>query len=178
VIVLQVRVLGDASEKLGNPEAFESVIKGSAEETSGAPATSSIQPQAQPQPVQILRQAQGGDRATLIFPIDALSPYQNKWTIKARVTQKSDIKHYVNAKGEGKLFNVTLMDDTQQIRATAFNKAVDDLYDRLEEGKVYYISKARVNIAKKKFSNLDNQYELTFGDNSEIEEVCAHSLLI
>lgn len=28
-----------------------------------------------------------------VYPIEALSPYQNKWTIKARVTFKSDVKH-------------------------------------------------------------------------------------
>lgn len=36
----------------------------------------------------------------------------NRWTIKARVTQKSDIKHWSNQRGEGKLFSVTLMDET------------------------------------------------------------------
>lgn len=106
-----------------------------------------------------------------IYPIEGLSPYQNNWTIKARVTQKSDVKTWSNARGEGKLFNVTLMDDSGEIRGTGFNLVVDDLYPRLEEGKVYYISKARVNLAKKKFSNVNNDYELSFERNTEIEEV-------
>lgn len=38
-----------------------------------------------------------------------------RWTIKARVTQKSDIKHWTNQKGEGKLFSVTFMDETVSI---------------------------------------------------------------
>lgn len=35
-----------------------------------------------------------------------------RWTIKARVTQRSDIKHWSNQRGEGKLFSVTFMDET------------------------------------------------------------------
>lgn len=107
-----------------------------------------------------------------IFPIEGLSPYQNNWTIKARVTQKSDVRMWSNQRGEGKLFNVTLMDESGEIRGTAFNAVVDLLYDKLEEGKVYYISKARVNLAKKKFSNIQNEYELGLERNTEVEEVC------
>jgi ssDNA-binding replication factor A large subunit len=36
----------------------------------------------------------------------------NRWTIKARVSAKSEIKHWSNQRGDGKLFNVTLMDET------------------------------------------------------------------
>jgi replication factor A1 len=110
-----------------------------------------------------------------IYPIEGLSPYQNNWTVKARVTHKSEIRTWVNQRGEGKLFNVTLMDETGEIRATGFNAVVDELYDKLEEGKVYYISKGRVNLAKKKFSNVQNDYEMSFEKNTDIEEV-GHSI--
>lgn len=106
-----------------------------------------------------------------IFPIEGLSPYQNKWTIKARVTQRSDIKHWSNQRGEGKLFSVTLMDETGEIRATGFNDAVDSFYNLLEEGKVFFISRARINIAKKQFSSVNNEYEIMFENNTEIEPV-------
>lgn len=104
-----------------------------------------------------------------LYPIEGLSPYQNKWTIKARVAHKSDIKHYSNQRGEGKLFNVTFMDETGEIRATGFNEAVDNFYEVLQEGKVYFISRARVNIAKKQFSNVNNDYEIMFEQHTEIE---------
>ena len=65
------------------------------------------------------------------------------------------------------------MDETGEIRGTAFNLAVDQLYDKLQEGKVYYISKARVNLAKKKFNNVPNDYELALEKNTEVEEVGA-----
>ena len=40
----------------------------------------------------------------------------------------------------------------------------------LEEGKVYYISKARVAAARKKFNTLSHPYELTFDKDTEITE--------
>lgn len=105
-----------------------------------------------------------------IYPIEGLSPYQNKWTIKARVTSKSDIKHWSNQRGEGKLFSVNFLDESGEIKATGFNDAVDRFYPLLQENRVYYVSKARVNIAKKQFSNLNNEYEIAFENNTEIEE--------
>lgn len=69
-------------------------------------------------------------RATI--PISGLSPYQNKWVIKARVTAKPAIRHWSNAKGEGKLFSMDLMDESGQIRVTAFRDLVDKFYDMIE----------------------------------------------
>lgn len=66
------------------------------------------------------------------MPINALTPYQNKWVIKARVTAKPPIRHWSNAKGEGKLFSMDLMDESGQIRVTAFRDLVDKFYDMLE----------------------------------------------
>jgi replication factor A1 len=48
---------------------------------------------------------------------------------------------------------------------------VDNFYEKLQEGKVYYVSRARVNIAKKQFSNINNEYEIMFENNTEIEPV-------
>jgi hypothetical protein len=126
-------------------------------------STSNVTPQ------QPLSKASGCVRS--IYPIEGLSPYQNNWTIKALVTQESDIKTWSNPRGEGKLFNVTFVDDSSKIRGTAFNLVADELYPKLEEGKVYYVSKARVNLAKKKFSNVNNDYELSLERNMEVEEV-------
>jgi replication factor A1 len=63
------------------------------------------------------------------------------------------------------------MDESGEIQGTAFNNACDVLYDRLQEGKVYYISKARVNLSKKQFSKVANDYELGLERTTEIEEV-------
>ncbi|KAG4423075.1 hypothetical protein IFR04_003851 [Cadophora malorum] len=106
-----------------------------------------------------------------IYPIEGLSPYAHKWTIKARVTQKSDIKTWKKASSEGKLFSVNLLDESGEIKATGFNEQCDMLYDTFQEGSVYYISNpCRVQLAKKQFSNLANDYELTFERDTVVEK--------
>ncbi|ORZ25206.1 hypothetical protein BCR42DRAFT_463850, partial [Absidia repens] len=108
-----------------------------------------------------------------LFAIHCLNPYQNKWTIKARVVQKTEIKTWANARTEGKLFSVNLLDRTGEIKATAFQKEVDRLYSLLMEGQVYYISNARVIMAKKEFSTLKNEYELMLEHTTEVVQ-CAN----
>ncbi|KAK3325653.1 putative RFA1 protein [Apodospora peruviana] len=114
----------------------------------------------------------GGSHGTsTLYPIEALSPYAHKWTIKARVTSKSEIKTWHKASGEGKLFSVNLLDESGEIKATGFNDQCDQYYDLLQEGQVYYISSpCKVQLAKKQFSNLPNDYELTFERDTVIEK--------
>ena len=175
IIVLALRPIENVPDKIGEPKSIADHPELGATPSAAIlpqpppPASSSV---TKPQPVNAPPQQQAGAKAgRSVFPIEGLSPYQNNWVIKARVTQKSEIKTWSNQRGEGKLFNVTLMDETGEIRGTAFNLVVDELYPKLEEGKVYFVSKARVNLAKKKFSNLTNDYELSFERSTEVEEV-------
>ncbi|KAK7552389.1 replication factor A 1, rfa1 [Phyllosticta citricarpa] len=105
-----------------------------------------------------------------LYPIEALSPYAHKWTIKARCTFKSDIRTWHNKNGEGKLFSVNLLDESGEIRATGFKDQCDMLYDVFEKGQVYYVSNCSVKLAKKQFSNVNNDYELTFQNDSIVEK--------
>jgi replication factor A1 len=105
-----------------------------------------------------------------ISPIESLSPYQNNWTIKARVSYKGDIRNWSNSKGEGKLFSVNLLDESDEIKATAFNETAEKAFKIFEEGKVYFISRARVQASNKKFNHLSHPYELAFEKDTEIVE--------
>lgn len=106
-----------------------------------------------------------------IYPIEGLSPYAHKWTIKARVTAKSDIRTWQKPNSEGKLFSVNLLDESGEIKATGFNDQCDMLYDQFQVGSVYYISApCKVQMAKKNFTNLPNDYELTFERDTVVEK--------
>lgn len=105
----------------------------------------------------------------LTMPIESLSPYQNKWVIKARVMSKSGIRTWSNAKGEGKLFSMDLCDETGEIRCTGFRDMVDRYYDMLEVDKVYYISRCQLKPANKQYSQLKNDYEMTMTSDTQIQ---------
>ncbi|EER00144.1 replication factor a 1, rfa1, putative [Perkinsus marinus ATCC 50983] len=108
--------------------------------------------------------------ASDIIPISQLSVYSQKWTIKGRVSSKSDVRTFVNARGEGQLFSIELVDDQNgEIRATFFNSAVTKFYPAIQQGRVYTFSKGQVKQANARF-NPGAAYELTFNDDAIIEE--------
>jgi len=72
--------------------------------------------------------------------------FKLRWTIKARVTNKTDIRTWSNARGDGKLFSLDLMDESGEIRATAFNAECDKFYHMIEvsmptQASIYLLSK-------------------------------------
>ena len=173
-----VDILVKTHEKIGKPEAAAAQQTPVSRTTASpvptpAPAPSSSTPTtstpAQGQNNRPAPANQANQRNT--FPIEGLSPYQNNWTIRARVTNKSDIRTWSNARGDGKLFSITFADHSGIIRGTAFNAAVDELYDKFEVDKSYYITKARVQLAKKQFNTVSNEYELALERHTQVEEV-------
>ncbi|KAI7849609.1 hypothetical protein BDC45DRAFT_448356 [Circinella umbellata] len=183
LIILGVEVVGESRTKIGDPKSIEGGNASPSTSTTSAQSSnpSSVQPMDTSSSSNgPITQSTGRTNSALessLFPITGLNPYQNKWTIKARVTAKSPIKTWHNSKGEGKLFNVNLLDKSGEIKATAFKDQVDRLYNLFEEGKVYYISKARVTMARRQFSTLDNEYELVLEHQTEIE-LCSDEVSI
>lgn len=115
--------------------------------------------------------------------------------IKARVTAKSPVRTWANARGEGKLFSVDLIDESGEIRATAFKEQCDKFYDMIEVtwrniviilasyihmsliyspecslqvNQVYLISRCVLKTANKKFTNLKNDYEMSFTSDTQV----------
>ena len=86
------------------------------------------------------------------------------------MTSKGAIKTWSNARGEGKLFSVNLLDkDNGEIRCTFFKDAVDKFYGIIEENGVYTFSGGRIKMANKAFSSLPNDYEISFGSDALIQ---------
>ncbi|CAL1373777.1 unnamed protein product [Linum trigynum] len=106
-----------------------------------------------------------------IIPITALNPYQGRWTIKARVTAKAEMRHYNNTRGDGKVFSFDLLDsDGGEIRVTCFNAVADQFYSQIEVGRVYLISKGTLKPAQKNFNHLHNDLEIFLESGSTVQQ--------
>jgi len=108
-----------------------------------------------------------------VFPISEISPYHQTWTIKARVTSKSQTRTFRRGNSEGKVFSVDLLDaEGGEIRASFFNEAADLYMTVLEAGKVFLFSKGGVKIANRQYNTMNNRYELTFDSRAAAIEAC------
>ncbi|KAJ2949088.1 hypothetical protein O0L34_g6027 [Tuta absoluta] len=177
MIILEITILAPGAtvgKKLGNP------VTWTEESAAAAPPQPAMQPapKSAPAPSPMAHTSNGAApnldvssfNSQMTHPIASLSPYQNKWVIKARVMSKTPIRTWSNAKGEGKLFSMDLCDDTGEIRATAFRDACDKYYDMIQVDKVYYISRCQLKTANKQFTNLRNDYEMTFSNETVVAE--------
>lgn len=117
-----------------------------------------------------LQRPESRKQSALYTPIKDVSPFSSKWCIRGRVVNKSPIRHYKSRAGnEGKLFNVTFLDETGEIRATGFNETVDQFYNLLELENIFTVSGARIVPANKNFSNGKHDYEITLDRGTKIE---------
>ncbi|GFT42272.1 replication protein A 70 kDa DNA-binding subunit [Nephila pilipes] len=103
-----------------------------------------------------------------IVPIMNLTPYQNKWIVKARIVYKKNMKNYNNLKGTGNFFSFYLLDDSGEMRVITFNEQAELLHSFLEVGKVYYISNAKIQLAKEN-SPIKNDFEMQFHTGTKVD---------
>ncbi|PSN38056.1 Replication protein A 70 kDa DNA-binding subunit [Blattella germanica] len=174
MVILDVKVLALGTEvgfKIGNPKPITEAGDSESSGPRSAPAPRQIQQKLVPNlPVNnnLSVMSSPGGSISSTYPISGISPYQNNWVIKARVTSKTPIRTWSNARGEGKLFSMDLVDESGEIRATAFKDQCDKFYDMIEENKVYLVSKCAVKTANKKFCNLKNDYEISFTNETQV----------
>ncbi|XP_061734107.1 replication protein A 70 kDa DNA-binding subunit [Nerophis ophidion] len=180
VIILEVEVLKSAAEvnsRIGDPVPY-SDAQPKAPPAQAAPPTSRppLQPQAGNNVNRVVAKefekksampgTPGG--ASKVVPIASLNPYLSKWTIRARVTNKSSIRTWSNSRGDGKLFSMEIVDESGEIRMTGFNQEVDKFYSLVEVGKVYYVSKGFLKVANKQYTSVKNDYEITLNGETSI----------
>lgn len=74
------------------------------------------------------------------MPLSCMNTFAQDWVIKCKVTKKN-MRNWSNARGNGTMLNVDLIDKTgTQIQGTFFNDAAVSNNDKIVEGKVYTFS--------------------------------------
>ncbi|XP_050528390.1 replication protein A 70 kDa DNA-binding subunit-like [Daktulosphaira vitifoliae] len=168
LLLLDISVLvkgSDVGLKIGDPKPIIDAVSSNNSVSTKVSTNQKVSP-IKPQSSNLNNNFQNNIDA--IHPLNSLSPYQNKWTIRVRIMNKSAIRTWTNQRGDGKLFSMDLVDEHGEIRATAFNNECDKFYDMIEVNKVYFITKGIVKTANKKYTNLNNDYELTLNGETQI----------
>eukprot|EP00928_Gymnodinium_smaydae_P027393 TRINITY_DN211_c0_g1_i4.p1 TRINITY_DN211_c0_g1~~TRINITY_DN211_c0_g1_i4.p1 ORF type:complete len:455 (+),score=135.32 TRINITY_DN211_c0_g1_i4:113-1477(+) len=117
--------------------------------------------------------------AAPLLPIAEISTYNSRWTIRARVTNKTPLRSFSrNGGAGGKVFSCDLLDkEGGEIRASFFNEAADKFFDLLNIGKCFELSRGRVKVANRQYSNLNHRYELNFDRDAHVAEVAEDSTI-
>jgi replication factor A1 len=169
LIVTSLEVVGQESRQQGAPVSFEDGSPVPAENAPSASGPTSLGPRPSgPVVAAGGGGGGGGGGGPQCVPVAHLNPYVNRWTIKVRVTGKSDIKTWNNDRGNGSLFKIDLLDETGgEIGAAFFKEAVGKFYDAIQVGSVYFMSGGRVKMADKRYSG-GKDYEINFDDKASI----------
>ena len=92
-------------ERIGNPVTIDNLPEQAAEP---AQYTAPSVPGFYGKPATPAAAASSGGASSYYTPIESITPYNHKYTIRGRVVSKSPIMSWHNQNGEGRLFSVTL----------------------------------------------------------------------
>lgn len=88
------------------------------------------------------------------------------WTIKGNVTYKSHVAALKSAQKQ--MFHFEVMDDTGDIKITAFGHMANKYFPLIVEGNVYYFSNLQVKARYPSCNKTSHKYELVITNNSNI----------
>jgi replication factor A1 len=183
-IIMDLEVVSEAEEQIGEPVDWTQRVKAEpvaaevVEETTSpaakgpaknlTPSTSNVSSRVTSNyaPTPAAPPVMNSSRA---MPISALNPYSNKWLIKARVTTKSELKTFDKGNGVTSVFDMTLCDESGEIRATVWREAADKYFNAVEVGSVYLVARGNLKLANRKFSTVNNAYEMHLGLETSIQ---------
>lgn len=82
-----------------------------------------------------------------IIPIAHLNPYNNNWTIKVRVTSKTDVRSGNKNGRDWRMFKADLLDNAgSEISATFFGDAVSLFFDMIKVCIVHILALHRITV--------------------------------
>jgi len=103
------------------------------------------------------------------FPIMSINPYQNRWRIRGRVTNKGSLRKYQNARGEGQVMSFEIADDSGSIKVASFQDMAKQMSSKIVMGKTYTIARANLKQADARFNRCTSEWEMMLNNDSEVE---------
>ncbi|KAL8434885.1 hypothetical protein ACSSS7_002851 [Eimeria intestinalis] len=166
----RARGVGRLEDSAADNPSADSVSKGSQKESEDDPGGSPS-----PAPSPVYNRSRGGPVAKVQRGVRTaladLHLYSHHWEVLARVSYKSPVRGFANAKGESSLFTVNLIDaQATEIRATFFGRAVSLWYPRLHVGRVYTFGGGVLQRANRVHNPLPHEVEIKFDATAQIEE--------
>lgn len=110
-----------------------------------------------------------------IQKISLLTTSTTEFLVKAKVIKKMPRKEFSQGKGKGCFFDITIADDTDEIKCSFFNASCDKYCNLIEVGKVYLFAHGEVRKGGK-FNTTTNPHEIYFNSKTDIQECPSDSL--
>lgn len=103
-----------------------------------------------------------------------LTPYDNDWRIRGRVTKKTPKRTFTGRDGQpGCVFNIHILDENNdRIQGVFFTEAANEFHDKLHLGKIYNFRGGDIKkVRNPRYNTTGNDLEIYFNQSSRIQEV-------